>query len=88
MSEYILPMFSSKSFMVSCFIFKSLSHFEFIFVYDVKECSIIYVCVCIYIYIKNITTSLIYMHLSSFLNPSAKETVFPPLQILVSFVKD
>ena len=60
----------SLSFMVSCFIFKSLSHFEFIFVYGVKECSIIYMCMCvyIYIYIKNITTSLIYMHLSSFLN--------------------
>ena len=25
--------------MVICFIFKSLSHFEFIFVYGVKECS-------------------------------------------------
>ena len=25
--------------MVSCFTFKSLSHFEFIFVQDVKECS-------------------------------------------------
>ena len=35
----VLPMFSSKSFMVSCLIFKSLSHFEFIFVYDVRECS-------------------------------------------------
>ena len=25
--------------MVSCLVFKSLSHFEFIFVYDVRECS-------------------------------------------------
>ena len=33
MSGNVLPMFSSKSFMVSCLIFKSLSHFEFIFVY-------------------------------------------------------
>ena len=32
-------MFSSKSFMESCLIFKSLSHFEFIFVYSVKVCS-------------------------------------------------
>ena len=31
MSENVLPMFSSRSFMVSCLIFKSLSHFEFIF---------------------------------------------------------
>ena len=33
MSENVLPMFSSMSFMVSCLIFKSLSHFEFVFVY-------------------------------------------------------
>ena len=25
--------------MVSCLIFKSLNHFEFIFVYNVRECS-------------------------------------------------
>ena len=29
--ENVLPMFSSMSFMLSCLIFKSLSHFEFIF---------------------------------------------------------
>ena len=39
MSESILPMFSSKSFIVSVLIFRSLIHFEFIFVYDVRECS-------------------------------------------------
>ena len=39
MSENVLPMFSSRCFMVSCLIFKSLSHFEFIFVYGVRECS-------------------------------------------------
>ena len=32
-------MFSSKSFTVSVLIFRSLIHFEFIFVYSVKECS-------------------------------------------------
>ena len=32
-------MFSSKSFMMSGLIFKSLIHFEFIFVYGVRECS-------------------------------------------------
>ena len=31
--------FSSRSFMVSYLIFKSLSNFEFIFVYGVRECS-------------------------------------------------
>ena len=39
MSENVLPMFSSKSFMVSCLIFKCLSHLECIFVCGVKECS-------------------------------------------------
>ena len=39
MSENVLPMFSSRSFMVLCLIVKSLSHFEFIFMYDVRVCS-------------------------------------------------
>ena len=47
-SENVLPMFFSvrtyvlpmiPSFVVSCLIFKSLSHFEFIFVYGMRECS-------------------------------------------------
>ena len=33
MSENVLPMISSRSFMVSYLMFKSLSHCEFIFVY-------------------------------------------------------
>ena len=33
MSGNVLPMFSSRSWMVSCLIFKSLSHVEFIFLY-------------------------------------------------------
>ena len=33
MSENVLPIFSSRSFNGSCFMFKSLSHFEFIFIY-------------------------------------------------------
>ena len=36
MSESVLPMFSSRSLMVSCLIFKSFSHFEFIFVHGVR----------------------------------------------------
>ena len=39
MSESVLPMFSSKSFIVSGLMFRSLIHFEFIFVYGVKKCS-------------------------------------------------
>ena len=37
MSENVLPMFSSRSFVVSCL--KSLSHFEFISVHGVGLCS-------------------------------------------------
>ena len=40
MSESVLPMFSSRSFIVSGLTFRSLIHFEFIFVYDVRKCSI------------------------------------------------
>ena len=38
MSKSVLPMFSSKNFIVSGLTFKSLIHFEFIFVYGVREC--------------------------------------------------
>ena len=37
LSESILPMFSFRSFVVSGLKFKSLIHFEFIFVHDVRE---------------------------------------------------
>ena len=39
MSESVLPMFSSRSFIVSGLIFRSLIHFEFIFVYGVTNYS-------------------------------------------------
>ena len=39
MSLSVLPMFSSKSFIVSGLTFRSLIHFEFIFVYGAKKCS-------------------------------------------------
>ena len=39
MSKGVLPMFSSRSFIVFRLIFRSLIHFEFIFVYGVRECS-------------------------------------------------
>ena len=38
MSENVLPIFSSRSLMVSCLIFKSLSHFEFTFVHGMRVC--------------------------------------------------
>ena len=39
MLESVLPKFSSKSFIVSGLTFRSLIHFEFIFVYGVRKCS-------------------------------------------------
>ena len=39
MSLSVLPMFSSKSFIVSGLILRSLIHFEFIFVYCVRKYS-------------------------------------------------
>ena len=39
MSENVLPMFSSRSFIVSGLTFISLIHFEFIFVYGGRKCS-------------------------------------------------
>ena len=39
MSETVLPMFSSRSFIVCGLTFRSLIHFEFIFVYGVIKCS-------------------------------------------------
>ena len=67
-------MFSSKSFIVSGLTFRSLIHFEFIFVYGVKECSnffFYFTCSC-----------------SVFPAPFIEETVFPPLYSLTSFVVD
>ena len=39
MLKSVLPMLSSRSFIVSGLMFRSLIHFEFIFVYGVKKCS-------------------------------------------------
>ena len=38
MLKSVLPMFSSRSFIVSGLTFRSLIHFEFVFVYGVREC--------------------------------------------------
>ena len=38
MSKNVMPMFSSRSFIVSNLTFRSLTHF-YIFVYGVRECS-------------------------------------------------
>ena len=39
MSLSVLPMFPSKSFIAYGLTFRSLTHFEFIFVYGVRKCS-------------------------------------------------
>ena len=39
MSENVLPMISSRSFMMSCIMLKFLSHFAFIFLYGERMCS-------------------------------------------------
>ena len=39
MTESGLPMFSSRSFIVYGLMFRSLIHFEFVFVYGVRKCS-------------------------------------------------
>ena len=39
MLENVLPMFSSKSFIVPGLTSRSLIHFDFIFVYGVRKCS-------------------------------------------------
>ena len=39
MSKSVLPMFSSRSIIVSGLTFRFLIHFEFIFLYGVRKCS-------------------------------------------------
>ena len=45
----ILPMISSKSFIVPNLTFRSLIHFEFIFVYGVRECSNLFLCMVLHV---------------------------------------
>ena len=69
----VCPLFSSRSFIESGLTFRSLIHFEFIFVYDARECSnfILMTCSCPF-----------------FPAPLIAETVFSLLCILTSFVID
>ena len=73
MSESVLPMFSSRSYIVSGLTFRSLIHFEFIVVYGVRKCS---------------SFILLQVVDHFFPAPLVKEIVFSPLYILASFVKD
>ena len=72
MSQSVLHMFSSMSFIVSGLTLRSLIHFDFILVYGVRECS----------------NSIFYMQLTSFPAPLTEEALFSPLYILVSFIKN
>ena len=66
-------MFSSRSFVVSGLTFRSLIHFEFIFVYGVRKCSSFI--------LLQVVDQFSQHHL-------LKKIVFNPLYILASFVKD
>ena len=73
MSKSVLPMFSSKSFIVSGLIFRSLIYFEFIFVYGVRKCS---------------TFIFFTYSCPVFPAPFIEEAVFALMHILASFVKN
>ena len=66
-------MFYSKSFIVSGLAFRSLVHFEFVFVYGVRKCS---------------NFILLHVAVQFFPAPLIEETDFSPLYFLASFVKD
>ena len=72
MSESVLPMFSSRSFIVSGLMFRSLIHFEFIFEYGVRNCS----------------GFILLQVVDQFSQHHLLEIIFNPLYILASFVKD
>ena len=71
--QSVLPMISSKSFIVSGLTFRSLIHFEFIFVCGVRECA---------------NFILLHVAAPVFPAPLTEETVFSPLYIIASFVID
>ena len=73
MLESVLPMSSSRSSIVSGLTFRSLIHFEFIFVYGVRKCS---------------SFILLQVVDQFFPAPLVKGIVFSPLYILASFVED
>ena len=73
MVESVLPMFSSRSFIDSGLMFRSLIHFEFIFVYGVRKCSSFI--------LLQVVDQFSQHHL-------LKRLSFSPLYILASFVKD
>ena len=83
MSSSILPMFYSKSFIVSGLTFRSLIHFEFIFVWGVRKCY----------NFQAISSAISGYHSFTcscpvFPAPLIEEAVFALLYILASFVEN
>ena len=74
MSERVLPMFPSRSFIVSGLTCRSLTHFEFTFVYGVRKYPSF-----IFFFTSGWPVSPA---------PLVKEIIFSPLYILAYFVKD
>ena len=66
MSKSVLPVFSSKCFIISSFTFRSISswiHFEFIFMYVVRECSnLIFLYVAVQFSQHHLLTRLFFLH--------------------------
>ena len=73
MSSSVLPMFSSRSFIVAALAYKSLIHFKLIFVYGMRKCS-------------NFIPLHIAVQFSQ--NHLLKRLSLPPLHILALFVKN
>ena len=69
----VLPMFSSRSFIVSGLTVRSLIHFEFIFVYGVRKC---------------LNFSLLPVAVQFSQHHLLKRLSLPPLYILAPFVKN
>ena len=72
MSESVLPMFSSRGFIVSGLTFRSLIHFG------------LFLCMVL----ENVLVSFFYKWLTSFPSTTVSQIVFSPLYSLASFVKD
>ena len=72
MSESVLPMFSSRSFIVSGLTFRSLIHFEFIFVHGVRKHS----------------SFILLQVVDQFSQHYLSKRMSSPLYVLASFVED
>ena len=67
MSKGVLFMFSSKSFRISTLTFRTLIHFQFIFVYGVMECSnFIFLCVALQFSQPHLLKVLPFLHIVYF----------------------